>query len=154
MNKQGFASFSKKLAFLFTHNNRATLDERLDVHYYVPMNTQTTISISEARKKIFQIAQKVQKPYIHYTLTEKGRPYVVIMSADEFESWQETLEVMQEYPDLKKDAATARRAVATKEYKKYKTLEEMIGEKKVIEKQKRTHGISHTLRAKSGKRPR
>lgn len=130
------------------------LDERFNVRYYVHMNTQTTLSISEARKKIFQIAQKVQKPYIHYTLTEKGRPYVVIMSADEFESWQETLEVIQEFPDLRKDVAQARRAVATKEYKKYKTLKEMIGGKEAMVKQKRTHGISHTLRAKSGKRPR
>ncbi|MCR4322522.1 MAG: type II toxin-antitoxin system Phd/YefM family antitoxin [Candidatus Azambacteria bacterium] len=118
------------------------------------MNTQTTLSISEARKKIFQIAQKVQKPYIHYTLTEKGRPYVVIMSADEFESWQETLEVIQEFPDLKKDAEQARHAVATKAYKKYKTLEEITGGKKATTIQKRTHGISHTLRAKGGKGPR
>lgn len=139
--------------YLFT-NSRSALDELLDVHYYVHMNTQTTLSISEARKKIFQIAQKVQKPYIHYTLTEKGRPYVVIMSADEFESWQETLEVIQEFPDLKKDAVQARHAVTTKAYKKYKTLEEITRGKKATPAQKRTHGISHTLRAKSGKRSR
>ncbi|MBI5913593.1 type II toxin-antitoxin system Phd/YefM family antitoxin [Candidatus Azambacteria bacterium] len=118
------------------------------------MNTQTTLSISAARKKIFQIAEEVQKPYIHYTLTEKGRPYVVIMSADEFESWQETLEVMHELPDLKKDAAQADLAVATGVYKKYKTLEEVIGGKKPELKQKRTHGLSPAPRAKSGKRPR
>lgn len=85
------------------------------------MNTQTTLSISEARRNIFHIAEEVQKPYIHYTLTEKGRPCAVIMSADEFESWQETLDVMQEFPDLKKDLARANCAVATGAYKKYKT---------------------------------
>lgn len=116
------------------------------------MNTRTTLSISAARKKIFRIAEEVQKPYIHYTLTEKGRPYVVIMSADEFESWQETLEVMREFPDLKKDAAKARRAVATGAYKKYKTLEEIVGKKKSATKQKSAHEISHTICSKSGKR--
>lgn len=118
------------------------------------MNTQTTLSISEARKKIFKIAQEVQKPYIHYTLTEKGRPYAVIISADEFESWQETLEVMQDFPDLKKDAVQAHNAVATKTYKNYKTLEEVLGKKKMAIQQKCTHGISHTPRAKGGKRLR
>ena len=115
------------------------------------MNTQTTLSISAARKKIFQIAEEVQKPYIHYTLTEKGRPYIVIMSADEFESWQETLEVMQELPGLKKDAAQAALAVATGAYKKYITLEEVIGEKKPAVKQKLTYELPHAPRAKSGK---
>lgn len=57
------------------------------------MNVKTTIPISEARKKIFTIADEVQGSDIHYTLTEKGRPKVVIMSADEFESWQETVEI-------------------------------------------------------------
>ncbi len=124
------------------------LDKLFYVRYYVRMNAKTTLSISEARKKIFQITKDIQKPYIYYTLTEKGRPQAVIMSADEFESWQETLEVMQEFPGLKKDATQAHRAVATGAYKKYKTLEE------VVVKQENAHEISRTPRTKSGKRPR
>ena len=77
------------------------------------MDTKTTLSISEARKNIFKIAEKVQKPAVYYTLTEKGRPKVIVMSADEFESWQETLEVMHIFPKLKKDIEKAE-----KEYKK------------------------------------
>jgi len=73
------------------------------------MDARTTLSISEARKEIFNIAEKVQKPSMHYTLTEKGRPKVVIMSADEFESWQETLEVIRDFPDLDKDIEKAER---------------------------------------------
>lgn len=77
------------------------------------MDTKTTLSISEARKKIFQIAKMVQKPSTRYTLTEKGRPKIVVMSADEFESWQETLAVMRDMPTLEKDIKKAE-----KEYKK------------------------------------
>lgn len=69
--------------------------------------------ISEARKEIFKIAKMVQKPSTRYTLTEKGRPKVVIMSTDEFESWQETLEVMQNLPNLERDIKKAKM-----EYKK------------------------------------
>lgn len=126
----------------------AALDTLFSVHYYVHMNTKTTLSISEARKKIFQIAKDIQKPYIYYTLTEKGRPQAVIMSANEFESWQETLEVIQEFPDLKKDAAQAHHAVVTGAYKKYKTLEE------VAVKQENAHELSSTPHAKGGKRSR
>ncbi len=90
------------------------------------MDTKTTLSISEARKKIFDIAKNVQKYNKYYTLTEKGRPKAVIMSAEEFESWAETLEVMKDFPDLKKDVKEARKDFASGRYKKYTTLEEIL----------------------------
>lgn len=40
---------------------------------------------------------------MYYTLTDKGRPKAVVMSAEEFESWAETLEVMRDFPNLDKD---------------------------------------------------
>jgi prevent-host-death family protein len=80
------------------------------------MNTQTTISISEARKKIFAIAEDVQNPSVFYVLTEKGRPKVVVLSAEEFESWVETLEVTQDFPDLKKDVMAARADYKSENY--------------------------------------
>jgi antitoxin YefM len=87
------------------------------------MNTKTTLSISEARKKIFEIAEKVQKPSTHYILTEKGRPKVAFMSAEEFESWQETLEVIRDFPNLEKDIKKSER-----EYERgsYSTLEKVL----------------------------
>ena len=108
------------------------------------MNTATTIPISEARRTIFDIAKEVQKPGRHYTLTEKGRPKAVIMSAEEFESWVETLEVMREMPDLAKDIKETRRDYETGAYKNYITLEQLLA----------THGLSRTAQAKSPKRIR
>ncbi len=87
------------------------------------MNTKTTLPISEARKRIFEIAEKVQKPSTHYILTERGRPKVAFMSAEEFESWQETLEIVRDFPNLEKDIKKAER-----EYKegRYSTLENVL----------------------------
>ena len=87
------------------------------------MDTKTTLPISEARKNIFKIAEKVQKPAVYYTLTEKGKPKIVVLSAEEFESWQETLEVMGVFPKLEKDIEKAK-----KEYKKGRclSLEEVL----------------------------
>jgi prevent-host-death family protein len=53
------------------------------------MKMKSTLSISEARKKFFTIAEDVQKPGAYYTLTERGRPKAVIVSADRFESLME-----------------------------------------------------------------
>lgn len=87
------------------------------------MNTKTTLPISEARKKIFQIAEDVQKPSNYYTLTEKGRSKAVIMSADDFESWQETLEIVRDFPDIEKDIKQSKA-----EYRKgdYITLDDLM----------------------------
>lgn len=87
------------------------------------MNTKTTLSISEARRGIFKIAEKVQKPSTYYTLTEKGKPKLVVMSAEEFESWQETLEVIRDFPKLDKDVKAAERDFKKK---RYSTLEEVL----------------------------
>ena len=78
------------------------------------MNTKTTLSISEARKKLFEMAKKVQKPSTHYILTEKGKPKVAFMSAEEFESWQETLEVLCDFPNLEKDIKKAEKKTEIK----------------------------------------
>jgi antitoxin YefM len=58
------------------------------------MNPKYTLPISEARKKIFEIAEDVQKPGRHYTLTEKGRPKAVVLSMDEYDSLMEDLEIL------------------------------------------------------------
>ena len=102
-----------------------TFDTVFDVRYYVHiifwaksskirtyMDTKTTISISEARKRIFDIAEAVQKPGSYFTLTEKGRPKAVMMSAEEFESWQETFEVMRDFPNLDEDIMAAKKDLA------------------------------------------
>lgn len=107
------------------------------------MNTKTTLPISEARKRIFDIAKEVQKPSNYYTLTEKGRPKIVIMSAEEFESWQETLEVIREFPDLKKDVEEADEAIKNGEYKNWITLEDLLAKEgfQVADKSRKKYGI-------------
>jgi prevent-host-death family protein len=48
------------------------------------MDIKTTLSITEARKKLFLIANEVTQKNIYYTLTEYGRPKIVILSATKF----------------------------------------------------------------------
>ena len=117
------------------------------------MNIKTTLPISEARRKIFDIAEEVQKPNKYYTLTEKGRPKAVIMSAEEFESWAETLEVMKDFPDLDKDIREARREFQAG---KYITLEEKLKKEGFYRKDeaRKFNSISSRHPAKSSTRNR
>lgn len=116
------------------------------------MNAKTTISISEARKRIFDIAEEVQKPNNYYTFTENGRPKAVLMSADEFDSLMEDFEILND-PGL-----FARIQEAEKEYRRgdYVTLDELERElgyvKKdvslVRENSKKPYRVSRTSRSK------
>ncbi len=73
------------------------------------MNREIVLPISEVRKRMFQIVREVQKSNTYYVLTEEGRSKIVIMSVEEFESWQETLEVMRDFPNLERDIKKAER---------------------------------------------
>ncbi len=120
------------------------------------MRIKTTIPISEARKKIFKIAEEVQKPNNYYTFTEKGRPKAVLMSAEEFDSWRETLEVMAEFPDLEKDIKATDSAVKSGAYKKWATLDDIMAKHGYIvaDKSKIKYGMENKNRQKGTKRIR
>lgn len=97
-----------------------------DVRYHVHMTTKTTLSLTEGRKRFFDIAERVQRPNIYYTLTDKGRPKVVVMSAEEFESWVETLEVMRDFPNLSEDIKEVEDDLKSGRYKTYSSLEDLL----------------------------
>lgn len=92
------------------------------------MNSGNTLSITNARNNFFKITDRVQKSGDVFTLTERGRPKVVVMSADEFDSWQETLEIMND-TELIKDIKEAK-----EDFKKgnYTTMEEVFAKEDFI----------------------
>ena len=93
------------------------------------MDSKRTISITEARKRIFEIIDEVQKPDTYYTLTEKGRPKAVILSVEEFESLWETIKTLEDIPDLVQRAEDSERAYERGEYV---TLEELLAKEGYI----------------------
>lgn len=92
------------------------------------MTTKTTISISEGRKRLFEVAEEVQSPETFFTFTEKGKPKVVMMSAENFESWAETLEVISLFPDLKREMKETKQAITDKSYTNWATFEKVFPE--------------------------
>lgn len=70
------------------------------------------ITITEGRKKLFKIVDEVQKPNTYYEFTVEGKPRVVMMSREEFDSIMETMEILSD-PKIVKDLEEAE-----KDYKK------------------------------------
>lgn len=116
------------------------------------MDSNTTISISEARKRIFEIAKEAQKPGMQYTLTENGRPILAVMSAEERDSMLETLEVMRIFPDLDKTIDEVKRDIKTGNYKNYTTLEQLETKYGIVaDKSKKKYGVRTSRPRKSRK---
>lgn len=116
------------------------------------MDIKKILPISEVRKNIFKITDKAQVPGVYFTLTEKGRPKAVIMSAEEFESWQETLEIMSIFPDLRKDAKEADKAVKKGSHKKMAKLEDVVDRYgNLLVDKKRKNGLVRKAGKKGGK---
>lgn len=87
------------------------------------MNSKTTIPVTEARANFFDIIEKVDETGVRYVLTVNGVPKAVIMNAEEFESWQETLDIMSN-PELVRGIEESEKEIREG---KYSTFEEVFG---------------------------
>ena len=52
-----------------------------------------TLPLSEAKTKLSSLVDEVRDRDEEVTITRNGRPVAVIVSADEFESWKETVSI-------------------------------------------------------------
>ncbi len=66
----------------------------------------TFITATEARKKFFDVIDTADHPGSSVVITHEGLPKVVMMSFEEFEGWQETMEIMAD-PELDKELEEA-----------------------------------------------
>ena len=89
------------------------------------MDSKHTISISEARKRIFEIADEVQKPNIHYMLTENGKPKAVILSVEQFEDILDDLAIYSD-PDLAKRIEKAEKQYEAGDYITWEDLKKEL----------------------------
>jgi prevent-host-death family protein len=114
------------------------------------MDSKTTLSITDARKDIFKITADVQKPGVIYTLTEKGRPKAVIMSAEEFESWAETLEVMHDFPNLARELTQAE--IELKQGKTISLEDYLLSEGYTLTNNQSLENVSHRNKTKGSQK--
>lgn len=67
----------------------------------------TTLPLSEAKAKLSQIADEVHRTHERVTITKNGRSYLVLMSAEDLESLEATIELLSD-PDAVRRVEEAR----------------------------------------------
>jgi antitoxin YefM len=100
------------------------------------------MTATEARQNFFRLLETAVQPGMSVTITRDGHPQVVVMSADEFEGWQETLEIMAD-PALLRSIRAGMRERSTV------SLEELT-----TSRHARPHGVQSRPQTKRGKRAR
>jgi len=82
-----------------------------------------TLSLSEVKAKLSELVDEVESRDERVVITRKGRPAAVLVSHDDLESWQETLEITSDRALM----AELRRAVRQMEAGRFVTYEEVFG---------------------------
>lgn len=54
------------------------------------------VSATQARKNFFQLLKLAAVPGSSVTITVEGQSPVIVMSQEDFEGWQETMEIMSD----------------------------------------------------------
>lgn len=55
-----------------------------------------TLPLSEVKAKLSELVDQVESRDERIVITRKGRPAAILVSQDDLESWQETLEIMSD----------------------------------------------------------
>lgn len=62
------------------------------------MDMARVVPFTDARATLSDLLDLVEREQEHVVITRKGKPVAIVMSADEWESWQETIDVLSD-PD-------------------------------------------------------
>lgn len=83
-----------------------------------------TLSLSEAKMKLSALVESVKATDEEVIITKNGRPAAVLVSPDEYESWQETLAIRSD-KELTAEIQSGLAAFKKKKIEIY-TLEELF----------------------------
>ncbi len=84
-----------------------------------------TLPLSEAKSQLSGLVEQVRALEEQVMITRNGRPAAVLVSAEEFERWRETIEVRGDAA-LMKEIRAGLRALKSRKARLY-TLEELLG---------------------------
>ena len=84
-----------------------------------------TVPLSEAKSQLSGLVEQVRTLEEQVVITRNGRPAAVLVSAEEFERWKETIEDRGDAA-LMKEIRAGLRALRSRKVRLY-TLEELLG---------------------------
>ena len=83
------------------------------------------LPLSEVKTKLSELVDVVERRDEPITITRNGKPVAIIVSKDEYDGWQETVEILRDPQFLKEIRDGVRRLARTK--KRY-TIDELFAE--------------------------
>ncbi len=92
-----------------------------------------TLTLSEAKARLSELVATVEQTEEELIITRNGRPVAVLISAEEFESWQETRDI-QRNPALMKEI---KEGLSQLEKGQSFSFEEVFGESMISSKKKK-----------------
>lgn len=95
------------------------------------MNIKTTLPATEIRKDFFNVLNKVEKTNVPYTITVNGKPKAVIMNAEEYEGWMETLDIMSN-PETVRGIEEGKKDLAEGRYSTFEEVFKMSPQKALV----------------------
>ena len=82
-----------------------------------------TLPLSEVKTKLSELIDAIERRDEVVTITRKGKPVAIILSKDEYEGWQETVDIMRDVKFIKE----IRRGIQSlKRTKKRYTIDELF----------------------------
>lgn len=61
----------------------------------------TVLTVTEAKTRFLQVVRDSAEKLKRFIITKEGHPAAVVMNADEFEGWLETMEILSDKRVLK-----------------------------------------------------
>ena len=86
-------------------------------------NLSSILPANEARSNFYQILDEVSGGLRQFTVSHRNKPNVVIMSAEEFEGWQETMEILAD----KKLVSSIKKATKSSKTYSQKEVDKILG---------------------------
>jgi prevent-host-death family protein len=75
----------------------------------------TTTSLADAKNRLSEIIQSAQETHERFVITKNGRPAVVLISVDDLESLEETLDILSD-PQIMAEIREAQAEAARGEF--------------------------------------
>lgn len=85
-----------------------------------------TISITKAQEEFRELVKKASKKSEKYVITLKDAPSAILMSNDEYESLQETLEILSD-PKMMKDIRRGEKEIAEGKVEDWDDVKKELG---------------------------
>jgi len=85
-----------------------------------------TLPITEARQSLTTLVDRANKRLDEYVITVNGKPAAVLMSADEYEGWKETNEILAD-KKLMKDIRQSEKEIAEGKWHDWEDVKKELG---------------------------